>query len=297
MLLECRIVIHIISEQCGGIADQVVQWCRGATAEDYHAFSEFTASYGRVALQAVAPCAGELLLDDACGPGHIALEAAKQYNIKVDATDFSTSMIEAARKGLDADGAKTDVTFHIMDGQNLDFPADRFDVVFSCFGVFLFPDPVQGLREMWRVAKRGGRMVVVSWTTRERGVLGPWYKYCEAHAPELLQTLPKMPNPGVMDSVANMEAALRDASSQDAAAIECTRSMPLDAPEKWIGVMLNNPFLSELKQAISEEQKGELARFLGETCRGSNGGVVVTGTAVIGVVNGSAEALREAVAS
>ena len=270
--------------------------CRATAAEDYHAFAEFTAGYGKLALQTVAPRAGERLLDDACGPGHIALHAATTYQVAVDATDFSDSMIETARKGMHAtEGATPDVTFHIMDGLALEFPDDRFDVVFSCFGVFLFDDAMQGLREMWRVAKPGGRVALVAWTTQEQSVVAPWFEYFREHAPELMSHMPAMPNAGVMDSAANMEAALRSATGQDAVAAEVTRTMRLDSPEKWVSVMLNNPFMSNLRGAISPEHKAGLAQYLGEKCRSSEGGVVLRGTAVIGCVNASAQALREAI--
>ena len=49
-----------------------------------------------------------------------------------------------------------------MDGHALDLPDDSFDVVASEFGVMLFPDLPLGLREMRRVTKPRGRVVVVA---------------------------------------------------------------------------------------------------------------------------------------
>lgn len=47
-----------------------------------------------------------------------------------------------------------------MDGQALTLPDNAFDVVGSQFGVMLFPDMPRGLREMVRVARPGGRVLV-----------------------------------------------------------------------------------------------------------------------------------------
>jgi SAM-dependent methyltransferase len=49
-----------------------------------------------------------------------------------------------------------------MDGHALDLPDNSFDMVASEFGVMLFPDLPLGLREMTRVTKPGGRVVVIA---------------------------------------------------------------------------------------------------------------------------------------
>lgn len=103
---------------------------------------------------------GDTFLDVAAGTGGLSLPAAR-LGAKVLATDWSPRMIEhfnahAIAEGLDAEG-------RVMDCHALDFPDDSFDVTGSQFGVMLVPDQAQALREMVRVTKRGGRVLLIAY--------------------------------------------------------------------------------------------------------------------------------------
>ena len=104
--------------------------------------------------------AGDTLLDVAAGTGGLSLPAAR-LGAKVLATDWSPKMIEhfnarAADEGLDAEG-------RVMDCHALDIPDDSYDVTGSQFGVMLVPDQAQALREMARVTKPGGRVLLIAY--------------------------------------------------------------------------------------------------------------------------------------
>jgi ubiquinone/menaquinone biosynthesis C-methylase UbiE len=103
---------------------------------------------------------GDAFLDVAAGPGGLSLPAAR-LGAKVLATDWSARMIDrfkarAAAEGLDAEG-------RVMDCHALDLPDDSFDVTGSQFGVMLVPDQAQALREMVRVTKPGGRVLLIAY--------------------------------------------------------------------------------------------------------------------------------------
>jgi ubiquinone/menaquinone biosynthesis C-methylase UbiE len=103
---------------------------------------------------------GDRFLDVAAGPGGLSLPAAR-LGAKVLATDWSPKMIDhfnarVRTEGLDAEG-------RVMDCHALDFPDDSFDVTGSLFGVMLVPDQAQALREMVRVTKPGGRVLVIAY--------------------------------------------------------------------------------------------------------------------------------------
>jgi ubiquinone/menaquinone biosynthesis C-methylase UbiE len=103
---------------------------------------------------------GETFLDVAAGTGGLSLPAAR-LGAKVLATDWSPKMIEhftarAAAEGLDAEG-------RVMDCHALDVPDGRYDVTGSQFGVMLVPDQAQALREMVRVTKPGGRVLLIAY--------------------------------------------------------------------------------------------------------------------------------------
>lgn len=50
-----------------------------------------------------------------------------------------------------------------MDATNLKFPDDMFDLSVTSFGIFFFPDPVKGVKEIYRTLKSGGVAFVTSW--------------------------------------------------------------------------------------------------------------------------------------
>jgi pimeloyl-ACP methyl ester carboxylesterase/ubiquinone/menaquinone biosynthesis C-methylase UbiE len=101
--------------------------------------------------------AGARLLDVAAGSGALAIPAARQ-GARVLATDASPAMVRLLRERAAAQGLHIDTA--VMDGQALELPDGAFDIVASQFGVMLFLDMPKGLREMVRVARRGGRVLV-----------------------------------------------------------------------------------------------------------------------------------------
>jgi SAM-dependent methyltransferase len=104
--------------------------------------------------------AGDTFLDVAAGTGGLSLPAAR-LGATVLATDWAPKMIErfnarAGAEGLDAVG-------RVMDCHALDIADDTYDLTGSQFGVMLVPDQAQALREMVRVTKPGGRVLLIAY--------------------------------------------------------------------------------------------------------------------------------------
>jgi SAM-dependent methyltransferase len=59
------------------------------------------------------------------------------------------------------------ISFQTMPAEKMDFPDNAFDRALCRFGVMLFEDPLQGLKEMHRVLKPGGRFSLAVWSTPE----------------------------------------------------------------------------------------------------------------------------------
>lgn len=137
----------------------VEAWDGIATAYDeYVTAGESELAEAGLRLAGLRP--GELFLDVAAGTGGLSLPAAR-LGAKVLATDWSASMVElfearAVAEGLDAAG-------RVMDCHALDLPDDAFDVTGSQFGVMLVPDQAQALREMVRVTRPGGRVLLIAY--------------------------------------------------------------------------------------------------------------------------------------
>ena len=75
--------------------------------------------------------------------------------------DFSTSMLEKGWRRVDRQGVRH-VRLLQMDAARLTFPDDSFDVVYAPYVISVVPDPVQVAREMRRVCRPGGRIVILN---------------------------------------------------------------------------------------------------------------------------------------
>ena len=101
--------------------------------------------------------AGMRFLDVAAGSGALSIPAAR-LGAQVLATDQSPVMLELLQRRARREGL--DVETRVMDGHALDLDDDSFDLAGSQFGVMLFPDMPRGIREMTRVVRPGGRVLM-----------------------------------------------------------------------------------------------------------------------------------------
>lgn len=107
---------------------------------------------------------GQHVLDVACGTGAVARAAASEVGPdgQVVGTDLNAGMLEVARRTAPG------IEWVQSDAASLDFEDDTFDVVMCQSALMFFPDPVAAVREMARVAKPGGSVVLQTWG-RSRG--------------------------------------------------------------------------------------------------------------------------------
>jgi demethylmenaquinone methyltransferase / 2-methoxy-6-polyprenyl-1,4-benzoquinol methylase len=115
-------------------------------------------------------------LDACCGTGDLALELAGRVGPRgtVVGCDFSEPMLELARRKAEARGAGQ-VRFEWADVARLPHPDGAFDAVSVGFGARNLADLAGGLREMTRVLKPGGRLVILEITQPRRPPLSVFY--------------------------------------------------------------------------------------------------------------------------
>lgn len=89
---------------------------------------------------------------------------------EVTGIDFSPGMLRKARQKIVR--AKVPVTLLEMDAEHMDFPDNTFDTVVATCVFCSIPDPVQGFREVKRVCKNGGRIILLEHMRSENPVLG-----------------------------------------------------------------------------------------------------------------------------
>ena len=119
---------------------------------------------------------GDSVLDVCCGTGDLAFELAGRVSPggRVIGCDFSEPMLDLAREKAEKSAAES-VRFEWADALQLPYDAGRFDAVTVGFGVRNFADRDRGLREMARVLRPGGRLVVLEFTTPRRPPFSTFY--------------------------------------------------------------------------------------------------------------------------
>jgi len=119
-------------------------------------------------LAAVGP--GDRVLDVATGTGDLAIELSRRVGAagEVVGSDFSEAMLELARQKA------PELRFEHGNALALPYDDDTFDAATVGFGARNFSDLPQGLREMARVVRPGGRVVILEITTPERPPLS-WF--------------------------------------------------------------------------------------------------------------------------
>jgi ubiquinone/menaquinone biosynthesis C-methylase UbiE len=90
--------------------------------------------------------------------------------VEITAIDFSPRMLWRARKKAMRDNV--DAELLEMDAQQLAFSDDSFDTVFATFVFCSVPDPVAGLRELRRVCKPDGRLLLLEHMRPESSLAG-----------------------------------------------------------------------------------------------------------------------------
>jgi ubiquinone/menaquinone biosynthesis C-methylase UbiE len=230
---------------------------------------------------------GHSFLDVAAGPGGLSLPAAR-LGATVLATDWSARMIDrfkarATAEGLDADG-------RVMDCHALDLPDDSYDITGSQFGVMLVPDQAQALREMVRVTKPGGRVLLIAYGDPDRyealhffisavQVVVPSFEGPADDEPMLEFQIadPDVLRQRLMD--AGLKEVVVDTSHQERITVSTGR-------ELWDWTIGGNPIPGELVAELSDAQREEIVRVLDGMIREHSGGdepVVLTAPLNIGV--------------
>jgi len=231
--------------------------------------------------------AGDTFLDVAAGPGGLSLPAAR-LGAKVLATDWSPRMIEhftarAKAEGLDAEGC-------VMDCHALDLPDDTYDVTGSLFGVMLVPDQAQALREMVRVTKPGGRVLLVAYgNPAEFEALHVFIGAVQAVVPEFEG--PAEDEPLLEFQVADpdvLRQRLIDADLRDVTVDTSHRERITvrTGQQLWDWTIGGNPVPGMLVADLTDGQRADIIRVLDGMVRersGDDGPAVLTAPLNIGI--------------
>jgi phosphatidylethanolamine/phosphatidyl-N-methylethanolamine N-methyltransferase len=113
---------------------------------------------------------GDRVLEVGVGTGINA--ALYPSDCSVTGIDFSSQMLVKAHRRIARKGVRN-VRLVEMDAANLKFADDTFDIVYAPYVISVVPDPVAVTREMYRVCRPGGRIVILN-HFRSKSRVGAW---------------------------------------------------------------------------------------------------------------------------
>jgi SAM-dependent methyltransferase len=149
---------------------------------DFTRIAESMRSSGEELVAALGITEGLRVLDLGCGDGTTALPAAR-LGADVLGVDIASNLVAAARRRAQEEGL-SNCRFEEGDASELDGLADdSFDLVVSIFGAMFAPRPFDVAREMVRVTRPGGRIVMGNWIPGDPTLVAQVLRISGAYSP------------------------------------------------------------------------------------------------------------------
>ena len=186
-------------------------------------------------LRLSAPQPGERVLELACGPGGVGLEAAAlvQPGGDVVLSDVAPEMTAIAAARAAARGL-ANVSTCELDLEQIEQPDGSFDVVLCREGLMFAADSERAAREIGRVLQPGGRAAVAVWAARERN---PWLGVVlTAVSAQLGQPVPPpgVPGPFSLDDPGRLAGIMTAAGLTDVAVQEVDVPLRAATFDEWM---------------------------------------------------------------
>ncbi len=149
---------------------------------DFTRIAQTMRESGEALVERIGVTRGLKVLDLGCGDGTTALPEARR-GADVLGVDIASNLVEAGNRRVRELGL-TNCRFQEGDASNLhELKDDTFDLVVSIFGAMFAPKPFDVAKEMVRVARSGGRIVMGNWIPNDPTLVAQILKISAAYAP------------------------------------------------------------------------------------------------------------------
>ena len=149
---------------------------------DFTRIADTMRESGEALVQTLGITKGMKVLDLGCGDGTTALPEAK-LGADVLGVDVAANLVEAGNRRAAEQGV-TNLKFQEGDASNLEqLPDNAFDLVVSIFGAMFAPKPFEVAKEMVRVARPGGRIVMGNWIPNDPTLVAQLLKISSNYTP------------------------------------------------------------------------------------------------------------------
>ena len=226
---------------------------------------------------------GETFLDVAAGPGGLGLAAAR-LGATVLATDWAPQMVAQFQARIVSERI-TSAQARVMDAHALEIEDDRFDVTGSQFGVMLVPEQAVALREMVRVTRPGGRVLLVAYGSPAR------YEALQLFVAALRSVVPAfpgLPDPPPLEFQVSDPEVLRDrlvAAGLSEVHVDTSHQERVELASGeacWGWLLAGNPVVGAIIEDVGEADRERVRAALEEAIRvrAGDGDVAVLTAAV-----------------
>jgi ubiquinone/menaquinone biosynthesis C-methylase UbiE len=149
---------------------------------DFTRIADTMRESGEALVQRLGITKGLKVLDLGCGDGTTALPGAK-LGADVLGIDIARNLVDAGNKTA-AEHGLTNLKFQEGDASNLEQVPDKsFDLVVTIFGAMFAPKPFEVAKEMVRVTRRGGRIVMGNWIPNDPTLVAQILKISSNYTP------------------------------------------------------------------------------------------------------------------
>ncbi|HEV7333623.1 MAG TPA: methyltransferase domain-containing protein [Flavisolibacter sp.] len=166
------------SIQTAAVNPNKALWEKG----DFTRLAETMRRSGAALVDTLGITPGMKILDLGCGDGTTAIPAAR-LGASVLGVDIARNLVTAGNQRIEQEGLKN-ITIREGDATNLqDITDGSFDLVISIFGAMFAPKPFDVAKEMVRVTRPGGRIVMGNWIPNDPTLVAQILKISSAYTP------------------------------------------------------------------------------------------------------------------